>query len=266
MQITLNVKAYRRLEPILKRVASACHGGEATLGRRRPFSRRERRARTMSRRSIALDDRLYDYLLDVSLREAPPLRRLREETLALPLAAMQISPEQGQLMALLVRLIGARQCLEVGTFTGYSAMAVALALPKDGRVLCCDVDAEYAAIARRHWQAAGVADRIELRLAPALETLDALLAAGRVESFDFAFIDADKVNYDGYYERTLRLLRPGGLAAIDNVLWSGHVADPAQRDADTDALRALNRKLHGDERIDLSLLPIGDGLTLVRKR
>jgi caffeoyl-CoA O-methyltransferase len=220
----------------------------------------------MSRRTIELTDRLHDYLLDVSLREPEPLRRLREETRAMPLAGMQISPEQGQLMALLVRLLGARRCLEIGTFTGYSAMAVALALPEDGRVLCCDVSTEYGAIARRHWQAAGLAGRIELRIAPAVETLDALLAAGSEGRFDFAFIDADKTGYDSYYERALRLLRPGGLMAIDNVLWHGSVADPAARDEDTEALRALNRKLRDDERIDLSLLPVGDGLTLARKR
>jgi predicted O-methyltransferase YrrM len=220
----------------------------------------------MSRRTIELTDRLHDYLLEVSLREPEPLRRLREETARLPAAGMQISPEQGQFMALLVRLLDVRQYLEIGTFTGYSAMAVALALPADGRIFCCDVSSEYGAIARRHWQAAGVADKIELRLAPALETLDALLAGGRDESFDFAFIDADKVNYDAYYERALRLLRRGGLVAIDNVLWGGSVADLAKQDEDTEALRALNRKLRDDERVDLSLLPLGDGLTLARKR
>jgi caffeoyl-CoA O-methyltransferase len=169
-------------------------------------------------------------------------------------------------MALLVRLIGARRCLEIGTFTGYSALAVALALPSGGRVLTCDVDERTTAIARRHWDAAGVGERIESRLGPAAATLDRLLADGVAGSFDFAFIDADKPGYDGYYERALRLVRPGGLIAIDNVLWGGAVADPARQDPDTAALKALNRKLQGDERIDLSLLPLGDGLTLARKR
>jgi caffeoyl-CoA O-methyltransferase len=222
----------------------------------------------MSRRTLTLDDRLYRYLLDVSLREHPALARLREETATHPLAGMQIAPEQGQFMALLVKLIGARRTIEVGVFTGYSALAVALALPDDGRVLACDVNAEYTAIARAHWQRAGVAHKIELALAPALDTLEARLAAGEAASYDFAFIDADKANYDAYYERALRLLRPGGVVAFDNTLWSGRVAqevDPRQ-DPDTAALQALNLKLRDDERIDLALLPIGDGLTLARKR
>jgi caffeoyl-CoA O-methyltransferase len=220
----------------------------------------------MSRRTIHVDDRLYDYLLAVSLREPPALARLREETAHHRSARMQISPEQGQLMQLLVRLIGARRTIEVGVFTGYSALAVALALPAEGRVLACDVSEEFTAVARRHWAAAGVAGRIELVLAPALQTLDARLAAGEAGDYDFAFIDADKTNYAGYYERVLRLLRPGGLVAIDNTLWSGAVADPAVTDADTVALRALNAALLRDERVDLSLVPIGDGLTLARKR
>ncbi len=221
----------------------------------------------MSYRSLELHQGLWDYILSVSSREPAILKQLREETAATqPMARMQIGPDQGQLMALLVRLIGARRCLEVGTFTGYSALAVALALPAEGRVITCDVDETTTAIAQRYWQQAGVGTRIELRLGPALGTLDGLLAAAGESSFDFAFIDADKTNYDAYYERTLRLLRPGGLVAIDNVLWNGAVADPGKNDADTAALRALNRKLHRDERIDLSLLPIGDGLTLARKR
>ncbi len=220
----------------------------------------------MARRSLNLTDRLYDYLLAVSLREPPVLARLREETAALPLAVMQIGPEQGQFMALLVELIGARRTLEVGTFTGYSALAVALALPTDGRVVACDVNPETAAVARRYWAEAGVADKIELHLAPASETLDRLIGEGQAGSFDFAFIDADKSNYDAYYEASLRLLRPGGLLAVDNVLWSGAVADPSQKDPDTTAIRALNEKIRDDGRVSLSLVPIGDGLTLARKR
>jgi caffeoyl-CoA O-methyltransferase len=220
----------------------------------------------MSTRTIALDDRLYHYLQAVSLREPDVLVRLRAETARLPAAGMQISPEQGQFMALLVRLLGARRCLEVGTFTGYSALACALALPPDGRLVTLDISPEWTAIARRHWLEAGVADRIELRLGPAAGSLLALLAEGAADSFDFAFIDADKTGYDGYYERVLQLVRPGGLIALDNVLWSGRVADPNAQDADTIALRALNRKLHADPRVDLSMLPLGDGLTLARRR
>jgi caffeoyl-CoA O-methyltransferase len=219
----------------------------------------------MTNRTLNIDDHLYQYILDVSLREHPVLAELREVTRSQPRAGMQISPEQGQFMALLVKLIGARQTLEIGVFTGYSALATALALPPDGRIIACDVNAEFTAIGRRHWQKAGVADKIDLRLAPAIDTLDALIAEGRSGSFDFAFIDADKTNYDNYYERCLQLLRIGGLIAIDNVLWDGEVARPAQ-DADTAALQALNIKLHADERVDLSLLSIADGLTLARKR
>jgi predicted O-methyltransferase YrrM len=220
----------------------------------------------MSRTTLPLDDRLYGYLLSVSLREPDVLRRLREETARHPQAEMQIAPEQGQFMGLLARLVEARKCLEVGVFTGYSALAVALALPFDGRLVACDVSEEYTSIARRYWQEAGVDQLIRLHLGPALGTLDALLGDGEGGTFDFAFIDADKPNYAGYFERTLALLRPGGLVAIDNVLWSGKVADPAVRDPDVDAIRALNEALLTDERIDLSLLPIGDGLTLARKR
>jgi caffeoyl-CoA O-methyltransferase len=219
----------------------------------------------MSRRSIQLTEKLEAYVQAVSLREPEVLRRLREETASMPMAGMQISPEQGQFMALLVRLIGARRYLEVGTFTGYSALTVALALPKDGRVVACDVSREWTAIGERYWREAGVASKIELCLAPAIETLDALIAA-KAPAFDFAFIDADKENYDAYYERALKLVRRGGLIAIDNVLWSGSVINPAKRDADTTAIRALNTKLLKDERIDLSLLPIGDGLTLAVPR
>ncbi|HEV7122066.1 MAG TPA: class I SAM-dependent methyltransferase [Rhodanobacter sp.] len=219
----------------------------------------------MSLRSLNLDDALYRYLLDHSLREHPEQVALREATRTHPRAQMQISPEQGQFMGLLVKLIGARRCIEVGVFTGYSALSVALALPADGRVLACDVSDEFTAVGKPFWQRAGVAHKIDLRLAPAEQTLDACLAADEAGHYDFAFIDADKTGYDGYYERCLQLLRPGGLIAIDNVLWGGAVAHPADS-ADTRALQALNDKLHRDERIDLSMLPLGDGLSLARKR
>lgn len=219
----------------------------------------------MSNRTLTLDDRLYDYLLGVSLREHPELAALRAATAPHAMARMQISPEQGQLMALLVRAIGAQRTIEVGTFTGYSALAVALALPAHGKVLACDISEEFTAIGRPYWQSAGVAQKIELVIAPAQATLDARIAAGEAGNYDFAFIDADKANYAAYFERCLALLRPGGLIAIDNVLWSGRVA-AASTDEDTVALQQLNRALHGDERIDLSMLPIGDGLTLARKR
>jgi caffeoyl-CoA O-methyltransferase len=220
----------------------------------------------MSNRTIPMTDRLYDYLLKVSLREPPLLAELRAETAKLPMAGMQISPEQGQFMALLAELIGARRAIEVGTFTGYSALCVAGALPRDGKLIACDISEEFTSVARRYWARSGIADRIELRLAPALDTLKGLLAAGGTGSFDFAFIDADKTQYDAYYEAILKLLRPGGLITIDNVLWSGAVADGRKRDADTVALRALNEKLKADKRVSLSMLPIGDGLTLARKR
>ena len=220
----------------------------------------------MSRRTLAVDDELYRYLVEQSLREHPAQAAVRAATAAHPHAGMQISPEQGQFMALLVKLLGARRALEIGVFTGYSALTVALALPDDGRLLACDISDEYTRVGRPYWQQAGVAHKIELRLAPALETLDARLGAGETGQYDFAFIDADKTSYDAYYERCLQLLRPGGLVAIDNTLWSGKVAHPAGDDAATVALQALNAKLHEDARIDLSLLPIGDGLTLARKR
>ncbi|TVS18201.1 MAG: SAM-dependent methyltransferase [Gammaproteobacteria bacterium] len=220
----------------------------------------------MSNRSIELDDRVHSYLLDVSLRESDLARRLREETARMPEHNMQIAPEQGQFMAMLVQLMGARRCIEIGVFTGYSSLMVAGALPPDGRLIACDVSDDYTRIARRYWKEAGLDDRIELRLGPALDSLDALLQQGGGSSFDFAFIDADKSNYDSYYESCLQLLRTGGLLAIDNTLWHGTVADPTVDDRDTRAIRALNRKLHDDSRVDLSLLPIGDGLTLCRKR
>jgi predicted O-methyltransferase YrrM len=220
----------------------------------------------MSNRTIVMNDALYDYLLGASLRDLPVLKRLREETAKHPRARMQISPEQGQFMQLITRLMGARRCIEVGVFTGYSSLAVALALPADGHILACDVSEEFTAVARRYWKEAGVESKIELRLAPALETLDGRLKAGEAGSYDLAFIDADKSNYSGYYERILKLLRPGGLILVDNVLWSGAVIDKKDKSEDTVALRAFNASLHKDERIDLSMLPVGDGLTLARKR
>jgi predicted O-methyltransferase YrrM len=220
----------------------------------------------MSARTLNLDTRLYDYLLAVSVREPRVLADLREETARLPNAGMQISPEQGQLLGLLVELVGARRCLEVGVFTGYSSTCVALSLPEGGSLVACDVSAEYTEVARRYWRRAGVEQRIDLRLAPALATLDGLIAEGAAQSFDFAFVDADKENYLGYYERCLTLLRPGGLVAIDNVLWGGSVADPRNTAPSTQAIRALNDRVCADERVSISLLPIGDGLFLARKR
>jgi len=220
----------------------------------------------MSNRSISLTDALYEYLLSVSLREPQLLLDLREETAALPGAGMQISPEQGQFMALLARLMGARRCLEVGVFTGYSSLVVALALPEDGRIVACDVSEKWTAVARTYWQAAGVDHMIDLHLAPAVATLDALIADGASGTFDLAFIDADKANYLAYYERALALLRPGGLIMVDNTLWDGRVIDPEVSDADTVAIRHFNETVHADTRVDVSLLPVGDGLTLLRKR
>ncbi|MBA4063271.1 MAG: SAM-dependent methyltransferase [Isosphaera sp.] len=212
-------------------------------------------------RPTPVTDRLYEYVLGVSLREPEALRALREETGRLPEGEWQIAPEQGPFLAMLVQLMGARNCLEVGTFTGYSAAWVASVLPPGGKLICCEVSEAYAAVARRHWAAAGVAGRIDLRVGPALDTLRTL-APG---TFDYAFVDADKANYDAYYERCLELVRPGGLVAVDNTLWDGKVADPAATDADTAAIRALNAKLHGDTRVSLSVLPFADGLTLARK-
>ncbi len=220
----------------------------------------------MTNQTLTLDDRLYRYLLDHSVKEATVLRALRQETAQHPMAQMQIAPEQGQLMALLVQLLGAKKTLDVGVFTGYSAVVVALALPPDGQVVACDVSAEYTAIAQRYWQQAGVAHKIGLNLAPAADTLAQLIAAGQTNSFDFAFIDADKSSYPTYYEQALRLVRPGGLIAIDNVLWSGRVADPATQDNRTNAIRAFNAALYQDDRIVLSLVPIADGLTLALKK
>lgn len=221
----------------------------------------------MSNRTIQVDDRLYQYLLDNSLREADILRQLREETAKLGrIKQMQISPEQGQFMALLAELTGAQRLLEVGTFTGYSALACALAMPPDAEIIACDVSEEWTNIAKRYWQEAGVSEKITLKLGPAAQTLKGLLDAGKANTFDLMFIDADKSGYDTYYELGLKLVRPGGLILIDNVLWGGDVADPAVKDEDTEAIRALNKKLATDNRIGLSMLPVGDGLTLARRR
>ena len=216
----------------------------------------------MARGTLNLTDALRSYVWQVGVREPDVLRRLREETASLPMAQMQISPEQGAFMAMLVRLIDARRCLEIGTFTGYSSTAVALALPDDGRITCCDVSVEWTDVARRYWADAGVADKIDLRLGPAIETLQGLEEG----SFDFAFIDADKPSYDAYYERALRLVRRGGLIAIDNVLWGGRVIDESDQSEQTLVIRRLNDKIATDDRVDQVLLPIGDGLTLARVR
>lgn len=220
----------------------------------------------MSRRTITMTDELYEYMLRVSLREPEVLKRLRHETAKLTFAGMQISPEQGQFMRLVNEILGSRRTLEVGVFTGYSAISVALALPQNGRIIACDVNEEWTRIAQRYFAEAGVADKIDLRIRPAVETLDALIAEGHSGQFDFAFVDADKEGYLAYYERCLTLLRTGGIVAFDNVLWDGRVADPADQSASTVAVRALNDQLASDERVTLSLVPIGDGLTLARKR
>jgi predicted O-methyltransferase YrrM len=216
-------------------------------------------------KQLQLDSHLYDYLLSVSQREPEILTQLRRETAQQPNANMQISIEQGQLMGLLIQLMGAKQILEIGTFTGYSSLVMALALPETGKIITCDVSEADTAIAQRYWQKAGVNHKIELRLAPALRTLDELLATASANSFDFVFIDADKTNYDAYYEKALQLLRVGGLIAIDNTLWGGNVANPEVQDENTVAIRAFNEKLHQDSRIALSLVPIADGLTLALK-
>jgi predicted O-methyltransferase YrrM len=218
----------------------------------------------MSRRYVT-SDRIEDYV-GAHARESDAARKLREETARLPQAGMQVGADEAAFLALLVRSCGARRCIEIGTFTGYSALAIAAALPADGRLMCCDINEEWTAIARRHWSAAGVAGRIDLRIAPALDTIDNLLARGSAGLFDFAFIDADKARYDAYYEGCLKLLRPGGLVALDNMLWSGRVTDPDHHDADTDAIRALNAKICADKRVDSALLTIGDGVMLARKR
>lgn len=219
----------------------------------------------MSRTHTEITDALAGYIRGITLREPEPLRKLRDESADHPKASMQTAPEQGQLLHLLARITGARKTLEVGVFLGYSSTWVALALPPGGKVIACDVSEEFTRRARQTWAEAGVQDRVELRLAPALESLDAMIAAGEAGTFDFAFIDADKGNYANYYERALALLRRGGLIAVDNVLWDGSVIDPANHDADTEAIRAFNQKLHADPRVALSLIPLGDGLTLACK-
>lgn len=218
----------------------------------------------MSNKTLCITEELYEYMISVSLREQEILRELRVETALDENANMQISPEQGQFMGLLIKLLGAKHTLDIGVYTGYSSLCIALALPKDGRVIACDINREWTDIAKRYWQKAGVDDKIELRLAPAQETLENFLEQG-TNRFDFAFIDADKINYDIYYEYCLQLMRPGGLIAIDNVLWDGAVVDTAKNDDDTLAIRDLNKKIQGDPRVEISLVPIADGLTLARK-
>jgi caffeoyl-CoA O-methyltransferase len=220
----------------------------------------------MANDTIQLTDQLYDYLIAVSLREPDVLRRLRAETATLDRASMQMSPDTGQFLAFLIKLIGTKRAIEVGVFTGYSSLAIALALPDDGQLIACDVSDEWTAMGRRFWQEAGVNHKIDLRLAPAVQTLQQLIDEGHQNSFDFIFIDADKPNYATYYEQAYRLLRPGGLICIDNVLWHGRVLDESRQDEGTQAIRVLNKNLYTDERVDLSLVPIGDGVTMLRKR
>lgn len=220
----------------------------------------------MSDRTLNLDDRLYRYLTEHTAPEHPVQRELREATAGMPQAGMQIAPDQGAFLALLVQLLGAWRTIEIGVFTGYSSLSVALALPPDGRIVACDVSEEWTSMARKFWEKAGVAGKIDLRLAPAVETLDKLIAAGGAGQYDFAFIDADKTGYGAYYERCLTLLRRGGLIAVDNTLWSGAVADPARQDKDTRAIREFNDALRADPRVALSMLPVGDGVTLALKR
>jgi predicted O-methyltransferase YrrM len=220
----------------------------------------------MARQTLGMSDPLYDYLLSVSLREPDILRRCREETAEMAMSTKQISPDEGQLLALLTRLSGARRTIEVGVFTGYSAMCVALAMPEDGRIIACDIDEDWTAVARRYWQEAGIAHKIDLRLAPAGETLDDLIEAGLANHFDMAFIDADKSNYGLYYEQCMILVRPGGLILVDNVLWYGRVVDETYQDADTAAIRAINKMIYADKRVEICMVPIGDGLTIAYKR
>ncbi len=219
----------------------------------------------MSTATILLDEKLREYLLNVSVKESEILRELREETSQMEYSAMQISPEQGSFMAFLVGLINGKRTLDIGVFTGYSSLVVALALPEDGYVTACDINTEWTDIARKYWKLAQVEDKIDLRIAPALETLDELLTDGYGGTYDFSFIDADKINYQQYYERSLELVRSGGLIAIDNVLWSGRVIDDHSGDPNTEAIREFNKKLYQDERVSISMVPIGDGLTLACK-
>jgi predicted O-methyltransferase YrrM len=220
----------------------------------------------MSNRTLNLNSQLYEYLLSVSVREAEILQKLRHETALHPMKVMQISPEQGQFMALLVQLIGAKKALEIGVFTGYSTMVVASALPDDGKLIACDINEEYTNIARKYWQEAGIANKIDLQIAPALDTLDILIKNGEQNTFDFIFIDADKSNYILYYEKSMELVRPGGIILIDNVLWGGKVADLEIQDNRTKTIRELNQKIYEDSRVNISLIPIADGLTLARKK
>ena len=220
----------------------------------------------MARDQVGIPPEVYAYLLRYGVHEPPVLARLREETDGHPRRQMQIGPEQGQLLRLLVELVGAKRCLEIGTFTGYSSLAVALALPADGSIVCCDVSEEFTSVARRYWAEAGVAGKVDLRIGPAVDTLDALIAGGESGTFDLAFIDADKGNYPSYWERCVRLVRPGGLICIDNVLWSGAVADPSDQSPDTKAIRAVNERVHGDDRVTAVTLPIADGMTIARVR
>ena len=220
----------------------------------------------MSSKTLFMPDAVHAYVVAHSVRETAAQRALRAATSRIPGAGMQISPEQGALMQVLVRMLGAKRYLEVGTFTGYSALCVALAMPAGGRLVCCDLSDEWTSVARKFWRKARVDSKIQLRLAPALETLDALLREGQAGRYDLAFIDADKQNYENYFDRCMRLVRRGGVIAVDNTLWSGHVADPRRGDPDTRAIRAFNRRLHRDKRIDVALVPIGDGLTLAFKR
>ncbi len=219
----------------------------------------------MANKTLGLDESLYRYVLDTSLREPVVLQRLRKATESEDMAEMRSAPEQGQFMALLIRLMGARRIIEVGTYTGYATLWMALALPEDGEVIACDISERWTFVARRFWEEAGVDSRIRLHLRPALETLDELLERGEAGQFDFAFIDADKVNYENYFERCLALIRPGGLIVVDNVFWGGSVADPDKHDEATQAIRAFNQKLRDDVRVEISMLPVADGLTLARK-
>ena len=218
----------------------------------------------MSSRSLGLTDKVYTYLLDNSLRESPACSALRKETENIEYSAMQVSPEQGQLMSLLVSMLHVHKAIEVGTYTGYSALCVAQALPKDGKLIACDISEKWTSVGQKYWKQAGVAHKIDLRIAPAIETLSSLQA--EAGTFDFGFIDADKVNYLQYYELVLNLLRPGGVILIDNVLWSGSVADDENQEESTQAIRKVNAHIHADNRVDISMLPVGDGLTLARKR
>jgi predicted O-methyltransferase YrrM len=220
----------------------------------------------MANQTLEFDRQFYSYYQSICLRESPILAQLRQETASQPMAIMQISPEQGQFMAFLVQAIGAKKTLEIGVFTGYSSLVVALALPPQGKVIACDISEEYTSIARRYWQEAGVDHKIDLRIAPAVNTLDQLIAEGESNSFDFVFIDADKSNYDRYYEQALQLVRTGGIIAIDNVFWSGRVAEVGTTDNRTKVIRSLNAKIRQDERVNISIIPIGDGLTLGMKR